>query len=233
MDTNGKPTFLFVCIRVHSWPIMFGRSPQQFEGALQLVARVRFAQARRDRDAHSLELPGLVETAQALQRLPAVVIPGGGLGMRVHEAFGFRGRGLEIFGAGVLHRQPIAREGVGRILSNQLFERLETIHACPPVAGFCSLYANIPAMACPYFFPTKRLAEAAWPKHPRLPLGDPYSGICRADPMHEQMPGVETLRECCNVGHAATRCSHFPKKHQGPDAIRYSVADDAADLIQL
>ena len=88
-------------------------------------------------------------------------------------------------------------------------------------------------MACPYFFPTKRLAEAAWPKHPRLPLGDPYSGICRADPMHEQMPGVETLRECCNGGHAATRCSHFPRKHQGPDAIRYSVADDAADLIQV
>jgi len=88
-------------------------------------------------------------------------------------------------------------------------------------------------MACPYFFPTKRLAEAAWPKHPRLPLGDPYTGICRADPMHEQMPPVETLRECCNVGRANGRCSHFPKKHRGPDAFRYSVAEDTADLIRI
>ncbi len=88
-------------------------------------------------------------------------------------------------------------------------------------------------MACPYFFPTKRLAESAWPKHPRLPLGDPYNGICRADPMHERIPAAQLLRECCNIGHAGTRCSHFPKKDAGPDAIRYSVADDAMDLIRI
>src|SRR6202142_2050488 len=95
MNTNGHEWETDLLIRVHSWPIMFGRSPQQFEGALQLVARVRFAQARRDRDAHSIELPGLVETAQALQRLPAVVIRGGVLGMRVPKAFVFVGGGLK------------------------------------------------------------------------------------------------------------------------------------------
>ncbi|HEY1206460.1 MAG: hypothetical protein ABSH46_22075 [Bryobacteraceae bacterium] len=88
-------------------------------------------------------------------------------------------------------------------------------------------------MACPYFFPTERLAESAWPKHPRLPLGDPYGGICRADPMRERLPATETLRECCNVGRASRRCSHFPKKDGGPDAIRYSVASDAADAIRI
>ncbi len=87
-------------------------------------------------------------------------------------------------------------------------------------------------MACPYFFPTERFAESAWPKHPRLPLGDPYRGICRASPMRERLPGDETLRECCNVGRASPRCLHFPKGG-GPDAIRYSVADDAAGLIRI
>jgi hypothetical protein len=77
------------------------------------------------------------------------------------------------------------------------------------------------------------LGESAWPKHPRLPLGDPYNGFCRADPMHERTPAFETLRDCCNIGRAGTRCSHFPKKDAGPDAVRYSVADDAADLIRI
>jgi hypothetical protein len=87
-------------------------------------------------------------------------------------------------------------------------------------------------MACPYFFPTERFAESAWPKHPRLPLGDPYNGICRADPMRERSPAAQTLRECCNVGRASHRCSHFPKE-DGPDAIRYSVASDAEDVIRI
>lgn len=95
-----------------------------------------------------------------------------------------------------------------------------------------SLYANIPAMACPYFFPTERFAEAAWPKHPRLPLGDPYKGICRADPKHERSPAVETLRECCNPGRAHQRCSHFPKS-SGADAFRFCVASDADGVIGI
>jgi hypothetical protein len=87
-------------------------------------------------------------------------------------------------------------------------------------------------MACPYFFPTERLAESAWPKHPRLPLGDPYSGVCRADPMRERRPGDQTLRECCNLGRTGHRCSHFPKEG-GPDAVRFSVASDAGATIQI
>ena len=87
-------------------------------------------------------------------------------------------------------------------------------------------------MACPYFFPTDRFAESAWPKHPRLPLGDPYRGVCRADPMRERLPGIETLRECCNMGRAGRRCSHFPKEG-GSDALRYSVASDEGGLIRI
>jgi len=87
-------------------------------------------------------------------------------------------------------------------------------------------------MACPYFFPTDRLAESVWPRHPRLPLGDPYRGVCRADPMRERLPGVETLRECCNMGGASRRCSHFPREG-GPDALRYSVINDDGGVIRI
>jgi hypothetical protein len=87
-------------------------------------------------------------------------------------------------------------------------------------------------MACPYFFPTQRFAESAWPKHPRLPLGDPYNGVCRADPMREWLPGEETLRACCNVGRASRTCSHFPQEG-GPDAVRFSVAADDEGVIRV
>ncbi len=87
-------------------------------------------------------------------------------------------------------------------------------------------------MACPYFYPTERLAESAWPKHPRLPLGDPYRGVCRADPLRELRPDAETLRECCNLGRAARRCPHFPKRGEA-DAVRFSVCGDDAGVVRI
>jgi hypothetical protein len=78
-------------------------------------------------------------------------------------------------------------------------------------------------MACPYFYPRERLSDRS--KHPRLPLGDPYNGVCRVDPMHDWRPEDATLRECCNLGYAKRKCSRFPKDAPS-DAIRFSVTGD-------
>lgn len=80
-------------------------------------------------------------------------------------------------------------------------------------------------MACPYFYPVERFPESAWRKHPRLPLGDPYTGVCRADAVREWLPDQASLRECCNLGYARPRCPRFPAGN-GPDAYRFSIVDD-------
>ena len=84
-------------------------------------------------------------------------------------------------------------------------------------------------MACPYFLPQERLADKG--KRPRLPLGDPYSGVCRADPKSEWRPDEATLRISCNVGYASS-CPRFP---QGPgaDAIRFSVIGDEGGALRI
>jgi hypothetical protein len=87
-------------------------------------------------------------------------------------------------------------------------------------------------MACPYFYPVERLEESAWRKHPRLPLGDPYAGVCRADAMHEWAPDEATLKECCNVGYARERCPHFPRDGN-PDAFRFSVVSDEGGRLKI
>jgi hypothetical protein len=87
-------------------------------------------------------------------------------------------------------------------------------------------------MACPYFYPLKRFPESAWRKHPRLPLGDPYTGVCRVHPLREWLPGQEALRDCCNVGYARHRCPHFPRG-AGADAFRFSVTGDADGVVQV
>jgi hypothetical protein len=84
-------------------------------------------------------------------------------------------------------------------------------------------------MACPYFRPQERLADEG--KRPRLPLGDPYAGVCRADPGREWRPDENTLRVSCNVGYAAS-CRRFPRG-EGPDAIRFSVIGDEAGALRI
>jgi hypothetical protein len=85
-------------------------------------------------------------------------------------------------------------------------------------------------MACPYFYPQERFAEKG--KHPRLPLGDPYTGLCMSDPMRSRRPEEAVLRECCNLGYARDKCPRFPKE-PGPDAIRFSVTGDQNGLLKI
>jgi hypothetical protein len=87
-------------------------------------------------------------------------------------------------------------------------------------------------MACPYFYPVERLSEKAWPRPPRLPLGDPYAGLCCVDPLREYRPDENMLRELCNRGYPRNRCPRFPSG-EGPDMVRFSVTSDQGDILRI
>ena len=75
-------------------------------------------------------------------------------------------------------------------------------------------------MACPFFNPTEAFSWKAWPNPPRMPLGDPYAGVCTAQ---EGPAPDERLRTCCNTGYARGACPHFPGG-DAPDAVRFGIA---------
>ena len=86
-------------------------------------------------------------------------------------------------------------------------------------------------MACPYFIPTEKFADACWPHRTRLPLGDGWRGLCTA-PGHEQIvPSDDELRQCCNLGYAA-QCSRLPARRRF-DAVRFSVVRDREQRIEV
>ncbi|MCS7315311.1 MAG: hypothetical protein RMI94_08865 [Bryobacterales bacterium] len=87
-------------------------------------------------------------------------------------------------------------------------------------------------MACPYFYPVERFSDQAWPRAPRLPLGDPYLGLCCVDPLREHRPDEETLRELCNRGYPRNRCPRFPPS-DGPDMVRFAVTRDSEGLLRI
>jgi hypothetical protein len=86
-------------------------------------------------------------------------------------------------------------------------------------------------MACPYFYPTARLETGAWAVPPRLPLGDAYSGECRAEQTGVQ-PDEATLLKFCNVGYGRGCCERFPNDATA-DAIRFHVANETGELIRI
>jgi len=91
-------------------------------------------------------------------------------------------------------------------------------------------------VACPFFAPSVRLAAGAAPKGPhapRLPLGEPYAGVCHAGPSGPFEPSEPVLREFCNRGYARGQCGHFPEGHPA-DAVRFSVtADDDHGRVRM
>lgn len=86
-------------------------------------------------------------------------------------------------------------------------------------------------MACPYFFPVARFETSAWVVAPRLPLGDPYRGECRAGTAAFE-PEETRVREVCNLGYGRACCDRFPES-AAADAIRFHVADDRGQLIRI
>ena len=87
-------------------------------------------------------------------------------------------------------------------------------------------------MPCPFFLPVHRLGRGAWVNPPRLPLGDPYAGVCHADPTAPFEPSEEHLRELCNCGYARSHCSRFPGD-AAADAVRFSIVSDSGSSIEL
>ena len=86
-------------------------------------------------------------------------------------------------------------------------------------------------MACPFFFPTRRLEDGTWPHPSRLPLGGGWSGHCSV-PGHEgAAPSNEELREGCNLGYAAS-CVRLPAQRPY-DAVRFSVSRDCGSQVDL
>lgn len=55
-----------------------------------------------------------------------------------------------------------------------------------------------------------------------LPLGDQWTGLCRAAPDAPWRPGDATQRSFCNLGYARDACARFPPG-DGPDAVRFTV----------
>ena len=63
-----------------------------------------------------------------------------------------------------------------------------------------------------------------------LPLGDFWSGVCRAAAGTHFEPDEHLLSECCNMGYARGKCARFPPD-PGADAVRFAIARDANQMI--
>src|SRR6185436_3807782 len=87
-------------------------------------------------------------------------------------------------------------------------------------------------MACPYFFPVERRSSAVGARDAMLPLGDSWSGLCRAIPGALSIPDESALRPLCNLGYARGACPRFPSA-DGPDAVRFTISRDAGDSIRI
>ena len=95
----------------------------------------------------------------------------------------------------------------------------------------CLYVLLYPAMACPFFYPVARWQSDCWVVPPRLPLGDAYTGECRAEANPFQ-PDDTRMRQTCNVGYGRSCCERFPAASQA-DAVRFNIAADAGQLIRI
>jgi len=86
-------------------------------------------------------------------------------------------------------------------------------------------------MACPYFYPVARFETSTWAIPPRLPLGDPYSGECRAGASAFQ-PEESRVRQVCKLGYGRGCCDRFPESATA-DAVRFHVSKRRGKLIRI
>jgi hypothetical protein len=64
-----------------------------------------------------------------------------------------------------------------------------------------------------------------------MPLGEPWSGICRAVPETEWLPDSNTQRRLCNFGYAREKCPRVPA--HAPDAVRFGISNDREGIIRI
>jgi len=85
-------------------------------------------------------------------------------------------------------------------------------------------------LACPFFMPTARAGDIAFPHPARLPLGTSWRGICSVAG-HEQSVLDHKELEVCNLGYAKS-CFRLPKE-RACDAVRFVVVSDSTEMISL
>lgn len=64
-----------------------------------------------------------------------------------------------------------------------------------------------------------------------MPLGDAWSGVCRAAPSADWHPDAATQQQLCNFGYVRERCPRCPAA--AADAVRFSISYDREDLIRI
>ena len=64
-----------------------------------------------------------------------------------------------------------------------------------------------------------------------MPLGDVWSGVCRAGAA-PVVPDELTLTDLCNMGYVRGSCSRYPQSAT-LDAVRFLIARHSNDLIQI
>jgi hypothetical protein len=66
---------------------------------------------------------------------------------------------------------------------------------------------------------------------PPMPLGDAWSGVCRAQPEGEWLPDPQTLQQLCNFGYSREKCARVPA--DSPDAVRFGVSHDRDGIVSI
>lgn len=65
-------------------------------------------------------------------------------------------------------------------------------------------------MACPYFLPGRRIADAPGVPGWKMPLGGVFQGECLVPDAPPWTPSETCLRDCCNTGYPSGQCERFP-----------------------
>jgi hypothetical protein len=81
-------------------------------------------------------------------------------------------------------------------------------------------------LACPFFTPTERADDIAFPHPARLPLGASWRGSCSAKGQEATVLNQKEL-ESCNLGYARS-CPRLPKERPY-DSVRFGIARDSGD----
>lgn len=85
-------------------------------------------------------------------------------------------------------------------------------------------------MACPFFIPTERADDVAFPHPSRLPLGSSWRGTCSVSG-HEDATLSTLELESCNLGYASS-CVRIPRQRLC-DAVRFGVVEDSGQAIKV
>jgi len=85
-------------------------------------------------------------------------------------------------------------------------------------------------LACPFFVPTERADDLAFPHPARLPLGAAWRGTCAVQGHEHDVLNNQQL-ESCNLGYAKS-CSRLPHERTC-DAVRIGICKDSGTRLSL